>query len=254
MRTYGKPTREDAIPDLSPPVILQRGVGELGIDLSLAQLELFQRYYLELREWNARVNLTSVTEWGEVQRRHYLDSLSVASVLPQRFLGSGRFVDIGSGGGFPGVPLQIAFPETRVTLIEATAKKSDFLRHLKASLGLEGLEILNERAETLGHHPQLRERFDVALVRSISKMAVISELALPFCRVGGMVAAHKSLDVAGEVEAATRAIELTGGALAEVREVSVSDLSPRSLVVVNKVSRTPPNYPRRPGIPSKRPL
>ena len=148
----------------------------------------------------------------------------------------------------------IAFPGMKGTLIEATGKKTNFLLHLRDSLELEGLEILNGRAETLAHDPVLRERFDVVLARSISGMAALAEMTLPFCRIGGLVVAHKGRDTEEELKAASNAISATGGALKEVRSVSLEGLSQRSLVVVEKVSETPGRYPRRPGMPSKRPL
>lgn len=250
----GETTQGDDLPEIDTPVILKREVGSIGIELSLAQLEQFQRYYYELSEWNSRVNLTSVIEWKDVQARHYLDSLTVALVIPKKILSSGRFVDIGSGGGFPGVPLILAFPGMKGTLIEATGKKTAFLQHLKNSMNLDGLEILNGRAETLAHDPALRERFDVVLARSVAGMAALAEMTLPFCRIGGLVVAHKGRNVEQEVTAAANAISATGGTLKEIRTVSLEGLSQRSLVVVNKASRTPKRYPRRPGMPSKRPL
>jgi len=242
------------VPEIDFPDVLEREVGNLGIKLSLAQLEQFQRYYYELNEWNSRVNLTSVTEWEDVQLRHYLDSLTVALVIPEETLGSGRFVDIGSGGGFPGTPLLLAFPGMKGTLIEATGKKTAFLEHLKDSLNLDGLDIVNGRAETLAHDPALRERFDVVLARSISGMAALAEMTLPFCRIGGLLVAHKGQNVEDEMIAAANAISVMGGALREVRAVSLEGLSQRSLVVVEKISETPERYPRRPGMPSKNPL
>ena len=240
--------------EIDSPDILEREIGNLDIELSLAQFEQFQRYYYELSEWNSRVNLTSVTDWKDVQSKHYLDSLSVALVTPEEILSSGHFVDIGSGGGFPGVPLMIAFPGMEGTLIEATGKKAVFLQHLKDTLELEGLKILNGRAETLAHDPSLRERFDVVVARSISGMAALAEMTLPFCRVGGLVVAHKGQNIDDELTASKNAISVLGGALKEVRSVSLESLTPRSLVVVEKVSETPERYPRRPGMPSKKPL
>ena len=254
MYGYDKRTQGDELPEIDFPDILEREAGNLGIKLSLAQLEQFQRYYYELNEWNSRVNLTSVTEWKDVQTRHYLDSLTAALVIPEEVLGSGRFVDIGSGGGFPGAPLLLAFPGMKGTLIEATGKKTVFLQSLKDSLELEGLEILNGRAETLAHDPALRERFDVVLARSISGMAALAEMTLPFCRIGGLLVAHKGPDIEEEMAAAANAISVIGGEVKEVRSVSLEGLSPRSLVVVKKISKTPERYPRRPGIPSKNPL
>jgi 16S rRNA (guanine527-N7)-methyltransferase len=240
--------------ELDSPAILEREIGNIGVELSLAQLEQFQRYYGELIEWNSRMNLTSITEWEAVQTRHYLDSLTVALVIPEEILGSGRFVDIGSGGGFPGVPLIIAFPGMKGTLIEATGKKATFLQHLKDTMELDGLEIQNGRSETLAHDPSLRESFDVVLARSVSGMASLAEMTLPFCRIGGLVVAHKGQNIEDEMTAAAKAITVTGGTIKEVRAISLEGLSERSLVVLEKVSPSPDRLPRRPGMPSKRPL
>lgn len=234
--------------------ILQNRSGSLGIKLSLAQLELFQRYFYDLTEWNSRANLTSVTDWTDVQIKHYMDSLTVAITLPKQVLNSGRFVDIGSGGGFPGVPLMIAFPNIKVTLIEATRKKYDFLLHLRDTLQLHSLSIFNDRAEILAHDPSLREQFDVVLARSIARMATLSELTLPFCRIGGLVVAHKSKEIQQELKSACRAISATGGILRQIQPITIEGLSARTLVVLEKVSQTSNLYPRRPGMPSKRPL
>ena len=226
----------------------------MGMSLSLAQLEQFSRYYRAVVGWNARVNLTSVTQWGEVQTTHFLDSLTVCLGMPSGGLGSGRLVDVGSGAGLPGVPLKIAFPSLDTTLIESTGKKTAFLRHLREILHVD-LDVRTGRAETLAHDPELRERFDFVASRAVGSMSVLAELCLPFCRLGGTVIAQKKGDVKEEVESAEGAIDVLGGRLKEVMDVSVSGLRDnRSLVLLEKVSPTPASYPRRPGVPAKRPL
>ena len=226
----------------------------MGMSLSLAQLEQFSRYYRAMVGWNARVNLTSVTQWGEVQTTHFLDSLTVCLGMPSGGLGSGRLVDVGSGAGLPGVPLKIAFPSLDTTLIESTGKKTAFLRHLREILHVD-LDVRTGRAETLAHDPELRERFDFVASRAVGSMSVLAELCLPFCRLGGTVIAQKKGDVKEEVESAEGAIDALGGRLKEVMDVSVSGLrDSRSLVLLEKVSPTPASYPRRPGVPAKRPL
>ena len=235
--------------------ILRAGAAELGVHLSLAQLQLFRRYYKEMVEWNSRVNLTSVTGWEEVQSRHFLDSLTVRLAIPKNFLEEGRFMDVGSGAGLPGMPLKIAFPGLRATLIDSTAKKTAFLVSLKDVLGLPDVDVRTGRAETLAHDSELRESFDLVVTRAVSGMAVLAELTLPFCRVGGVVVAQKKLGVEDEVGQASGAIETMGGVLKEVREVAVTQLGEaRCLVVLEKVGPTPERYPRRPGMPEKRPL
>ena len=144
--------------------LLKRGAADLGIQLSPRQIKCFQLYYETLADWNRRVNLTAVIEPEEVQTRHFVDSLTVAQVIPRAMLAGGRFADVGSGGGFPGVPLKIAFPAISIALIEATAKKAAFLLHLKGVLSLLDVEVLAERVETLARQPRLRDGFDCVFV------------------------------------------------------------------------------------------
>lgn len=235
--------------------LLKRGAADLGIQLNPRQIKCFQLYYETLADWNQRVNLTTVIEPEEVQTRHFVDSLTTAQVIPKAMLDGGRFADVGSGGGFPGVPLKIAFPAISITLIEATAKKAAFLLNLKSVLSPLDVEVLAERVETLARQPHLRDGFDCVLTRAVASMSVLAELTLPLCRTGGIVVAQKSLGVEEELKAAEKAIEKLGGGVKDVREVAVAGiLTPRVLVVLEKRRPTPERYPRRPGIPSKRPL
>ena len=234
---------------------LERGAARLGLRLSVAQLEGFRRYYRWLIRWNDRVNLTTVTEWEAVQTRHFLDSLSIVEAVPDGTLESARFVDVGTGAGLPGIPLKIAFADARVTLVDATAKKVNLLNKLVRELGLDGMEAIHGRAETLGHSGGLRESFDLVVARAVAPMPVLAELTLPFCRVGGMVVVHKTDRAEAEILSAGYAIEVMGGELK--RTVGATWEGPdsgRKLIVIEKVNPTPANYPRRPGMPSKRPL
>lgn len=249
---------------------LINGAARLGVCLSAEQARLFRRYYMSMVEWNARVNLTTVTEWEQAQRRHFLDSLSVRGALTARVFDGiwerGRFVDVGSGAGLPGIPLKIAFPGMTGALVETTERKARFLREMVSALSLDGLEVARGRAEDLARLPEMRERFDVALARAVAPMPALAELTLPFCRVGGRAIVHKTLDAAEEIESARHAIETLGG---EIRG-SIGPLSEdagesgpddpsgsesrRTLLVIEKVAPTPARYPRRAGIPAKRPL
>ena len=248
-------TNETREVDLAHPELLTAGAAAIRVHLNLAQIEQFQRYYLELVDWNSRVNLTSIKEWEQVQIRLFLDSLSVIMAVPSGLLKAGRFVDVGSGAGFPGLALKIAFPGIDVTLIEATAKKTAFLNHLKETLGLPDVGILTGRSETLAHDLQLREGFDVVLARALARMNALAELTLPFCRPGGIVIAQKSAGVEDEVTQARKAIETMGGVLREVKELAIPELERQTtLVVLEKVNPTPERYPRQPGMPAKRPI
>ena len=234
---------------------LEQGAARLGLRLSVAQLEGFRRYYRWLIRWNARMNLTTVTEWEAVQTRHFLDSLSLVDAVPAATLESGRFVDIATGAGLPGIPLKIVFADARVTLVDATAKKVNLLNKLVRELGLDGIEAIHGRAETIGHSDGLRESFDLVVARAVAPMPVLAELTLPFCRVGGMVVVHKTERAVEEIASAEYAIEMMGGEIARVvGSTWEGPDSGRNLIVVEKVKPTPANYPRRPGMPSKRPL
>ncbi|MDP6495593.1 MAG: 16S rRNA (guanine(527)-N(7))-methyltransferase RsmG [Dehalococcoidia bacterium] len=229
---------------------LKEGAAALGVSLDSSQLEQFQRYYEEVIDWNRRVNLTSVTGWEQFQIRHFADSLSVSSAVPSRLLATGRVLDVGSGAGFPGLPLKIAFPCLRMTLLEATAKKVAFLQHIIDVLVLPGADVIRARAELAAHDHDLREAFDLVLSRAVAPLSVLAELTLPFGRVGSLVVLHKKVDIDDEIRRAQRAIEAMGGRLKEVMEVATGGL----LVVLEKLMPAPEDYPRRPGIPSKRPL
>ncbi len=234
--------------------LLVSGAEALGIRLTEAQARQFVRYYAELARWNERVNLTAITEWEAVQSRHFLDSISAALALPAETLQAGSFIDVGSGGGFPGIPMKLAFPGMRCTLLDSTAKKTAFLAHLRDALELQDISVRTGRAETLARALDMREQFDVAFARAVAEVAALAELTLPFARVGGLVVMHKKADAAAEIERAQGAIETLGGCLREVIPVTLPKLEDRALVVLEKRRPTHERYPRRPGMPSKRPL
>lgn len=234
--------------------ILVRGAADLGFHLTPQQVEQFRLYLRELLEWNRRVNLTAIVEPEEVQRLHFLDSLSLLQVMPPSARG-GRLLDVGTGAGFPGLPLKVALPSLSLAMIEATGKKVRFLEHIVGVLGLDGVEIHRGRAEELAHIAGLREAFDVVTARALAPLSEMAELALPFCRRGGIVALPKKGQIEDEVSVAARALDVLGGRLVEIRKVGLEGLQDgRLILVVEKVGGTPASYPRRPGIPHKRPL
>ncbi|MBI4312425.1 MAG: 16S rRNA (guanine(527)-N(7))-methyltransferase RsmG [Chloroflexi bacterium] len=240
---------------MEPLAQLVLGAQRLGITITQAQLRQFHRYQEELLSWNKRVNLTAITCPEEIETLHFLDSLTVAMALPAHPPTGYRVCDVGTGAGFPGVPLKIAFPDIRLTLVEATAKKAAFLEHLAQALGLESIAIHTGRAEDLAHAPDLREAFDLVTARAVAGLPSLLELTLPFCRTSGLAVAPKKGNVAEEVASAARALQELGGRLVELRPIP-EDVLPgsRVLVIVEKAWPTPPKYPRRPGMPAKRPL
>ena len=227
---------------------------KMGIFLTSYQMEMFRDYHSELVEWNKRINLTGINDFEEVQIKHFLDSLTVATVI-RNMKKNLKIADIGTGAGLPGIPLKIVFPDMYLTLIEATLKKARFLEEVASKLRLKDIEIIAERAETVAHDIKHREKFDVAVSRAVASMPSLAEMMLPFCNIGGCCIVQKKGDINREVEQSQRAIALMGGRLREVKPVEIKELSDaRWLVVIDKVQSTPENYPRRPGMPEKRPI
>ncbi len=235
---------------------LRLGAAQLGVELTVAQVEAFRRYGEMLVAWNRRFNLTAITDDEGIQVRHFLDALSCLPSMERRSEVAGRrVVDVGTGPGFPGLPLKIVRPTMKLTLVEATRKKTDFLRAVIAELGLEDVEVLHARAEQVGRDPQHRERYDWALARAVAEMRALAEYLLPLARVGGYALAQKGERAAVEVRQAERAMALLGGQLEALEAVAVPSLAEaRYLVFVRKVATTPDRYPRREGMPTKRPL
>ena len=235
--------------------ILDESANELGIQLTPLQLDQFEIYFRELADWNQRMNLTSVVGYEEVQVKHFLDSLTVVLAVPGGLAGLESVIDVGAGPGFPGLPLKLVSPELRLALVESIGKKADFLRHLVATLGLSGVEVHTGRAERLSHQPELREAFDLVVTRGLARLSVLAEYTLPFCCLGGMMVALKHGGIDAELAGAAHALDVLGGRLGMVKPVEVTGLTDNRIVVaVNKIGATPDRFPRRPGIPAKRPL
>jgi 16S rRNA (guanine527-N7)-methyltransferase len=231
---------------------LIEGAAALGLVLTPAQVRAFQRYSDLLSIWNERLNLTSITGDRDIQVKHFLDSLTcLAAFSTERPC---RLLDVGSGAGFPGLPLRIYDAGIHVTLLESHGKKAAFLMNLVRELDLADVEIVAERAETAGSNPRYRETFDVVVARAVAELAVLAEYCLPFCRVGGVFVAQKKAGISEELKAAEVAIATLGGALERTIPAALPGLEPRQLVVICKIAPTPAKFPRRPGMPAKRPL
>jgi len=226
---------------------------QLGVRLSAAQLDLLARYEQELIEWNARFNLTAIRNPQEIRTKHFLDSLTC--LLALRETPPERLVDVGTGAGFPGIPLKVIFPKMQLTLVESVGKKAEFCRHVVSTLSLSGVEVIQERAETLGQFPEHREQYDWAVARAVAILPVLAEYLLPLVRVGGGMLAMKGESGPAEAHAAEHALRVLGGHLRQLVPVTLPGVvEERYLVVVDKIAATPASYPRRVGLPAKKPL
>jgi 16S rRNA (guanine527-N7)-methyltransferase len=237
--------------------LLRTGAAALGIPLSPAGLARFERYYALLVEANRTVNLTRITAYDDVQVRHFLDSLScwpAVRDLADR-PGGLRVIDVGAGAGFPGVPLKIALPGIRLVLLDSLRKRTAFLQRLVSELELDGVEVLTARAEDAARAPRHRDAYDAALARALAPLPVLVELCLPFVRVGGRLVAPRRGDLVGELRDASAALEMLGGAAPRILTVDLPGLRDgRAIVTLEKSAPTPAEFPRRSGLPERRPI
>lgn len=233
----------------------ENGLKELNISLSSAQLEQFSRYYDLLVEWNSFMNLTSITEWEDVITKHFLDSLSIIKVFPSISKESLSLIDVGTGAGFPGIPIKIAFPNVKVTLLDSLNKRINFLNEVINSLGLLDIDAFHGRAEDFGHNSSFRESFDICVSRAVANMTVLSEFCFPFVKVNGYFIPYKADKAYEEYEASKSAISILGGELKDSFEFTLpdSDLY-RVIFLINKIKNTSSKYPRKAGVPTKNPL
>jgi len=236
---------------------LIEGAGKLDIKLNTRQVKQFELYYQELIEWNKKINLTAITDYSSVQVKHFLDSLTITLALSEEEVASPDFkiVDIGTGAGFPGVPLRILFPQPRLVLLEPTTKKTAFLHHIIRKLELQNVEVLNSRAEEAAHLPAYREQFALVLSRAVALLPTLVELTLPFCRIGGRFIGQKKGEIDQEITGAKKAIAVLGGRLDQTKKIELDEFTDaRYLVIIDKISSTPSEYPRRTGVPKRRPI
>lgn len=215
-------------------------------ELTQAQLDQFEEYYRMLVNWNERVNLTAIIEPEDVAKKHFVDSLAAAPYLPQ----GAKVVDVGTGAGFPGLPLLIIRPDLKLTLMDSLQKRLTFLEAVLLELGLKA-ECVHDRAEDAGQDPRYREKFDVALSRAVSSLPVLAELTLPLVKVGGCSIAYKA-DAKEEIESSRNALHLLHASAERIPVVS--DYGARELILMKKAAPTPKTYPRKAGTPSKKPL
>lgn len=224
-----------------------------GIELNSRQIKAFSDFENELMLWSQIHNLTAIRDIDGIRAKHFVDSLSILRELKDPI--PATLADIGTGAGFPGIPLKIVLPELRLTLVESVGKKAEFCHHIVKLLGLEGVEVLTVRAEELGQLQQYRERYDWVVARAVSSMPILAEYLLPLARIGGAMLAQKGESAHAETHAAENAFRILGGSLRKVSLVTLPGVADdRYLVVVDKKAATPVQYPRRTGIPAKKPL
>ncbi len=224
---------------------------KISIAFTDKQLEQFRVYFEMLVEKNKVMNLTGITEWDEVLEKHFLDSISLirAIDLSQEL----SVMDMGTGAGFPGIPLKIAFPNLKVTLADSLNKRVIFLQEVIDALKLEGIEAIHGRAEDLARDKKYREQYDLSVSRAVANLSTLSEYCLPFVKIGGQFISYKSGEVEEEVASSKSAVFLLGGKTKDIVKFELGE-SGRSFIIIDKVKGTPKTYPRKAGTPSKNPL
>jgi 16S rRNA (guanine527-N7)-methyltransferase len=223
------------------------------LNVTKQQVMSLVTYEKELLEWNQKINLTAIRDVESIRTKHFLDSFSC--VLAWKMNPPLHLIDVGTGAGFPGIPLKIIYPNMRLTLVESVGKKTKFCQHIVSTLGLEDVDIIHMRAEDLAQDPQHREKYDWAVARAVAQLNVLSEYLIPLVKRGGYMLAQKGESGPAEAQSAEKAIKLLGGKLEQLIPVNLPGVvDDRYLVVVNKIAATPPKYPRKPGIPTKLPL
>lgn len=229
----------------------KKGLSDLNIDLTEKQIEQFLKYYEILVETNKVMNLTAITEFDEVIEKHFLDSLSLVRVFDLNR--NVKILDIGTGAGFPGIPLKITFPEIDIVLADSLNKRVKFLNEVVETLQLKQVETVHGRAEELAKNKKYREQFDLCTSRAVANLSSLSEYCIPFVKEGGRFISYKSGEIEEEVDQAKRAIHVLGGKLDQVYKFDLHEQK-RSFVIIEKVKKTPAVYPRKAGTPTKEPL
>ena len=226
-------------------------VEELGIKLSKEQAEMFFDYMNLLLEWNEKINLTAITEEKEVIVKHFVDSLTIAKYIPE----GASLVDVGTGAGFPGIPLKIIRDDLKITLLDSLQKRINFLDVVIKELNLKNVETIHARVEEFGKNSKYRESFEVATSRAVANLSTLTEYLLPLVKVGGIAVCMKGSSIEEELETSKKAINVLGGKVSNVFEFDLpkTDIK-RNIVIVDKINKTPSKYPRKPGMPSKEPI
>lgn len=232
---------------------IKEKIQELGLSVDERQAEQFDLYYQILIQWNSFMNLTAITDFEEVVRKHFVDSLSIIQVINPKDVDN--LIDIGTGAGFPGIPLKIMYPHLKVTLLDSLKKRIDFLQEVVGQLKLEGIEAIHGRAEDYAKKGKKREQYDLCVSRAVANLSTLSEYCLPYVKIGGAFIPYKSGEVEKELEKAKSAVFLLGGKTEASKTFKLpgTDIG-RSLLYIRKVNGCPVKYPRRSGMPAKEPL
>ena len=217
------------------------------------QVMAFTTFEKELLEWNQKFNLTAIRDVESIRTKHFLDSLSC--VVAWKSSPPNHLIDVGTGAGFPGIPLKILYPNLKLTLVESVGKKAMFCQHIVGVLGLEHVEVIQARAEDLGQNSNHREKYDWAIARAVANLNVLSEYLIPLVKISGTVLAQKGESGPAEAQSAEHAMKVLGGKLKQLIPVNLPGVvDDRYLILIDKIAATPPKYPRKPGIPAKQPL
>ncbi len=232
---------------------LEQLAASFGIHLTLTQLKQFEQYRALLLEWNERMNLTRIVDNDDITVRHFLDSLTCATVTGD--LNGCDVIDVGTGAGFPGLPLKILYPQMRLTLVDSVAKKTRFLQAVVDELALADVKVVADRAETLGQSAEFRSRHDWVMARAVAQLRILAEYLLPLVREGGSVLAQKGGTAVREVAEAANALQVLGGSEPQLTQIQLPNQDGEHFLVrIKKSAETPSQYPRKPGRPTKKPL
>lgn len=232
--------------------LLVRGFDLYGIKLTDKEIESFRHYYQMLVEWNEKINLTAIVDEREVVIKHFIDSISVLPFFPD---GASSMIDVGTGAGFPGIPIKIVKSSMHVTLLDSLEKRVRFLNSVIKETGLTGIDAIHGRAEDFGQNKEYREHYDIAIARAVSSLPVLCEYTMPFVRIGGYFIAMKGSNVEDEISEGRNAVTILGGEIEDVKTFKLPFESiERNIILVKKLRHTPTKYPRKSGKPSKSPI
>ncbi len=239
--------------DKSGKIVLENELSAMGITLSQRQKDQFDIYYELMSEWNKVMNLTGITERSEVDIKHFVDSLTIVRIKNMGNVNT--LIDVGTGAGFPGIPIKIVFPHIKAVLLDSLNKRLKFLNEVIEKLGLSCIETVHGRAEDYARQSMYRESFDLCVSRAVANLSTLSEYCLPFVNIGGSFISYKGSDADVEIEQASRAVDVLGGKIVRIDKFNLpcTDMK-RVLVDIGKIRSTPSKYPRKAGVPSKDPI